>query len=194
MKMPEKIRIGAAVIVLTVALAGCSNNEAGKTDAPVYLLVTNTQVLSRIDLGSGAMNCMQNVATVGIQALLKNPVTISQQQFNNVHITSYRVSYVRTDGGTAVPAAFTRTLDAIVPVGGAAANLPPLEAFTPDALVQAPFAALQPQNGGRDPETGRPDVAMDVIIQVFGATLAGENVTASTRFPLDFCVNCGGCA
>src|SRR5205823_4032523 len=64
----------------------------------------------------------------------------------------------------------------------------------PDALTQAPFAALLPQNGGRDPQTGRPVVQMDIILDVFGSTLAGERVSGSTRIPLDFCFDCAGCA
>jgi hypothetical protein len=35
---------------------------------------------------------------------------------------------------------------------------------------------------------------MDVIVEIFGQTLAGENVSGSTRFPLDFCFHCGGCS
>jgi hypothetical protein len=35
---------------------------------------------------------------------------------------------------------------------------------------------------------------MDVLVELFGETLAGERVSGSTRFPLDFCYNCGGCA
>jgi hypothetical protein len=34
---------------------------------------------------------------------------------------------------------------------------------------------------------------MDVIIEVFGQTIAGENVSGSTRFPIDFCYHCQGC-
>jgi hypothetical protein len=63
----------------------------------------------------------------------------------------------------------------------------------PDALTLAPFAALLPQNGGRDPVTGRPFVKLDVIVEIFGETLGGDRVYDATRFPLDFCYDCGGC-
>ena len=63
----------------------------------------------------------------------------------------------------------------------------------PGAFDQAPFAALLPQNGSRDPETGKPFVQMDIIIEVFGETLAGERVSGSARSPLTFCFHCGGC-
>ena len=66
-------------------------------------------------------------------------------------------------------------------------------AFETNAFNLAPFAALQPQNGGKDPETGFGFVKMDIILTVFGETLAGERVQGSARFPVNFCFNCGGC-
>jgi hypothetical protein len=93
-----------------------------------------------------------------------------------------------------VPAPFVRSVDLLVPVGGGATNLQSFVVFQADAVRQQPFAALLPQNGGRDPETGRPIVRMDVIMDFFGETLAGSNVSARTRFTLDFCFQCGGCA
>jgi hypothetical protein len=60
-------------------------------------------------------------------------------------------------------------------------------------LRRAPFVALQPQNGGRDPETGRTVVQVDVTVEVFGETLAGDNVYDATTFPLESCFACGGC-
>jgi hypothetical protein len=59
---------------------------------------------------------------------------------------------------------------------------------------QAPFAALQPVNGGRDPETGKAFVKLEIILTIFGQTLAGERVSGTTRIPLDFCFACNGCA
>jgi hypothetical protein len=35
---------------------------------------------------------------------------------------------------------------------------------------------------------------MDIILEVFGSTMAGERVSGSTRIPLDFCFDCAGCA
>ena len=60
-------------------------------------------------------------------------------------------------------------------------------------VVTWTFAALLPVNGGRDPQTGKAFVSMDVIITLFGQTLAGERVSGSTKFPLTFCFDCNGC-
>jgi hypothetical protein len=110
-----------------------------------------------------------------------------------VKIDRYRVSYVRIDGGHLVPAPFVRSISTLLAVGSAS-DASNFQAFDPNAVNQAPFAALLPQNGGRDPETGRAIISMDVILEVFGSTLAGERVSGSTRMSLDFCFSCGGCA
>src|SRR6185436_3990232 len=108
-------------------------------------------------------------------------------------ISRYRVSYVRTDGGSLVPSPFVKSLDALLTVGGGATSSPFI-VFEADALNAAPFAALFPNNGGRDPQTGRSNIKMEVITEVFGRTLAGDNVYDATRQPVTFCYACGGCS
>ncbi|MEO8033345.1 MAG: hypothetical protein ABI837_02860 [Acidobacteriota bacterium] len=186
----NRLMAAAAALVL---VAGCSN-EIGRTSSPVTLIVSNTQNIQRLDIAPGAVNCAQDVGTISVQALLKNPTVISDQRFNDVRITSYTVNYVRTDGGKLVPASFTRSKDALITIGSGATSLSKFLILEPGALTQAPFAALQTNNGGRDPETGRTFVQMDVVVTVFGETLAGEKVSGATRFPLDFCFQCNGCA
>jgi len=109
-----------------------------------------------------------------------------------VKIDRYQVSYVRVDGGHLVPAPFVRSTSLVIAPGGTAEGTTFI-VFDPNALNQAPFAALLPQNGGVDPETGRPIITMDVITTFFGQTLAGERVSGNTRMTLDFCFSCGGC-
>jgi hypothetical protein len=191
--MSTKTNRWMAAIAVLVLATGCSN-EIGRSSSPVTLIVTNTQTLQRIDIAPGAVNCAQDVGTISVQALIKNPVVLSDQRFNDVRITSYSVNYVRTDGGTQVPASFTRSKDVLIILGSGLTPLTSFLVIEPGALTQAPFAALQTNNGGRDPETGRTFVQMDVVITVFGETLAGEKVSGTTRFPLDFCFQCNGCA
>lgn len=191
--MSTKTNRFMAAVAALVLVTGCSN-EIGRTSSPVTLVVTNTQAIQRVDTAPGAANCNRDIGTISVQALIKNQTVISDQRFNDVRITSYTVNYVRTDGGKLVPASFTRSKDALITLGSSATPLSSFLILEPDALTQAPFAALQPNNGGRDPETGRTTVQMDVIVTVFGETLAGEKVSGTTRFPLDFCYQCNGCA
>lgn len=181
-----------AALALCTAFLGCSS-ELTRNDAVVELVVTNTQNLSLIELNpviaAADPDCAQNVGTINMQLIPKRTVTGPGTQ---VRVTRYRVSYQRTDGGRTVPFPFVRSIDTLLGVG-APTGLSNFLIVEPDALSQAPFVALRPQNGGRDPDTGRPFVKMDVIVEIFGETLGGDNVYDATRFPLDFCYGCGGC-
>ena len=188
----NRILKSLAIAGLTVASLSCGS-DITKNASPIELVVTNTQILQRIDLAGGT-NCDQNVGTIELRAILKNPDTTVDQRFNDVRITRYRVSYIRTDGGRLVPAPFVRSIDSLLAAGGSSSSLSNFQIIQGDAITQAPFVSLLPTNGGRDPDTGRTRISMDVIIEVFGQTLAGENVSGRTRFPLDFCYNCSGCS
>ena len=188
--MNKKLIIIAAALA-AASLLSCTGSELTQNGSSVEMIVTNTQNLQRIDIQSGAEGCDENVGTIIIQVIPKNASVGGD--FSQVRVTRYRVSYQRTDGGRLVPAPFVRSIDTLVDVG-ASSNLTEFVILQGDALTQAPFVALLPNNGGRDPETGRPVVRMDVIVELFGETLSGDNVYDATRFPLDFCFNCDGCA
>jgi hypothetical protein len=178
-----------AVLALAVAVFGCSG-ELTNSAAPVELVVTNTQNLNIVDIGPNADDdpeCDQDIGTINMQVFAKREVT---GPATSVRVNRYRVSYQRTDGGRLVPAPFVRSIDTLIAIGGSA-GLTDFLIIEPDALTMAPFAALQPQNGGRDPDTGRPFVQLEVIVEIFGETLGGDNVYDATRFPLDFCYGCG---
>lgn len=180
-----------ALAVAMAALLGLScSSELADSASPVELLVTNTQNLQQIDLDPDASGCDEPAGTINMQAIAKNDTVVGP--FTQVRVTRYRVSYIRTDGGRAVPASFVRAIDTLLAVNASPTGSDFL-ILQPDALTQAPFAALLPNNGGRDPDTGRPVVQMDVIVEVFGETLAGDNVYGATRFPLIFCYRCNGC-
>ena len=182
-------KIGISVLVaLSVFALACS--ETNRDPSPVELVATTTQEITIIDLtGEG---CDESLGTITLRAIQKNPDR-GNTTFLSVDLERMRVSYIRTDGGSLVPASFTQTIDGFIEVGGTGATLNNFIVFQQDAFTQAPFAALLPQNGGVDPETGRQSVNMDVVVEIFGETLSGEEVAASTRFPLEFCYSCGGC-
>lgn len=177
--------------VLAAAVLGCSN-ELTNNSAPVELVVTNTQNLSQLDIAPNTdPDCQETVGTINMEVIPKNPTVGGN--FTSVRVTRYRVSYQRTDGGRQVPTPFVRSIDTLIEAG-TAGSLTQFVILEATAINQAPFAALLPQNGGRDPDTGQRVVKMDVIVEIFGETLGGDNVYDATRFPLDFCYDCGGCA
>lgn len=173
-----------------LALGGCSN-EIVSDSAPVELVVTNTQNLSRLDIVGGT-GCNETVGTINMRVIPK-PGNVGAGEFDTVRINTYRVSYRRIDGGTLVPSPFVRPIDTLIEVGGTSGDTI-FQVLESGVFNRAPFAALQPQNGGIDAETGNRFVTLQVIVEVFGETLGGDDVYDSTSFPLEFCYNCGGCA
>ncbi|HEU5163691.1 MAG TPA: hypothetical protein VFV54_11130 [Thermoanaerobaculia bacterium] len=187
------VRIGK-LLAMTMALAALSlsgcNEGPMRTASPVELVATIDQELHVLDFADA--DCGE-VGTVTLRNLIKRTDTETDVRFLDVVVSSYRVSYRRTDGGTQVPAPFVRTLSMLIPAGGNGTDLGSFLLFEPGAVNQAPFAALRPSNGGVDPETGKRNVTMEVIFDFFGKTLSGDDVSARARMELTFCQGCGGC-
>ncbi|PYQ62875.1 MAG: hypothetical protein DMF58_00500 [Acidobacteria bacterium] len=200
--MQNMNKIALTAIALLALLVGGSCNDINKQESPVSLIVSNTQDLHRIDLAGdavGSTNCQKSIGTVLLTSIVVQPPllnpnpNVSLADLNQIKIDRYQVSYVRVDGGHLVPAPFVRSTSTVIAAGGSSTGTT-FVVFDPNALNQAPFAALLPQNGGIDPETGKPIITMDVVLTFFGQTLAGERVSGNTRMTLDFCFSCGGCA
>lgn len=189
MKYTSRLLNVVVAVSSLLVLSSCSG-EANDSSAPVQLIVTHTATLDRIDL-IGGTDCDQNVGTFSFRTILKNPAL--EGQFTEVRMKRYRVSYVRVDGGTAVPAPFVNPVNFVV-TGSASGGDQKFQLARSEALIQAPFVALRPSNGGRDPETGRSNVRMDVIVEFYGETLGGDDVYANSRQQLEFCYDCGGCS
>jgi hypothetical protein len=191
----KQIALIAAIALPSVAILSC--NSIAKESAPVELVVSGTQNLNQIDLRPGAAGCATSLGTVQISVRLlqdqNNSKLPTNNAFNDVKLDRYQVTYQRTDGGKLLPPSFVRSTSQVILATGAAQSLSDFIAFETNAFNLAPFAALLPQNGGKDPETGLGFVKMDIILTVYGETLAGERVQGSARFPLNFCYNCGGC-
>jgi len=191
----KKLAMIAAIALPSVAILSC--NSVARESAPVMLVVNGTQILNQVDLQFGAAGCAQSIGTVQVGVLLlqnqNDPTHPVRNELNDVKLDRYQISYQRTDGGKLVPPGFVRSTSQVLSTTVLTANLNDFIAFETNAFNQAPFAALLPQNGGRDPETGLSFVKLDIILTVYGETLAGERVQGSARFPLNFCFNCGGC-
>lgn len=195
MRMKQIVLIAAIALPSVAILSSC--NSIARESAPVTLVVSGTQNLNQIDLQAGAAGCATSLGTVQLSVrFLQNqndPLHPTNNNFNDVKLDRYQVTYQRTDGGKLIPPTFVRSTAQVIAAGGTAQSLSDFIAFETNAFNLAPFAALLPQNGGKDPETGLNFVKMDIILTVYGQTLAGERVQGSARFPVNFCFNCGGC-
>jgi hypothetical protein len=189
----KRIALIATAGALSLAILSC--NPIARESGPVLLVVSGTQNLNQIDLQGGAFGCTTSLGTVEMRISLLQPQnpTTARNDFNDVKLDRYQVTYQRTDGGKLVPPSFVRSTSQVLLANGTTQSLSDFIAFETNALNLAPFAALLPQNGGKDPDTGLGFVKMDIILTVYGNTLAGERVSGEARFPLNFCFNCGGC-
>lgn len=185
----KHMKVLAAAVLAAVATLGCGS-ELTNNAAPVEFVVTHTSAVSVLDIApNNDPECQADLGTINMQIFPKN--TSAGGSMTQVRVTRYRVSYRRTDGGTIVPATYVRAIDTLVGIGQTAGAT--FSLFELGAFAQAPFVSLLPQNGGRDAETLRPYVRLEVFVEVFGETLAGDNVYDATTIPLEFCYNCGGC-
>ena len=187
------ITTGSVALLAGLAFFSC-DSEINRQEAPVLLIASVTDIVNVIDLADP--DCPDPTVELEISSRVKDTTLpgggLVDTRFLDVILRTRRSTYVRTDGGTLAPRPFLENTDVLIPVNGTA-DLPPSLIFAPGAITEAPFAALFPDAGGRDPETGRSFVTLEVIEEYFGETLSGEKVSTSVRYPLTICIDCGGC-
>jgi hypothetical protein len=182
----KNIKLFAVASLVAIGSLSCSG-ELTDNAAPVELVITHSASIGIIDVGpTDDPDCDEDLGTVNMLTVPKNSSVTGPR--TQVRVNRYRVSYRRTDGGTIVPPSFVRSIDTLV---GPAGSNTVFRLFELGVLNVAPLVSLQPGSGGRDPETLRPYVRLEVILEVFGETLAGDNVSDSTSIPFEFCYGCG---
>ncbi len=180
------------IAVLSLALAAMfgltSCNDINKDAAPVEMIARFDSSILVADLGDA--DCGEGgLGTLQLSTVIK-PTDPTRSDLLDVRLKTMRITYSRNDGGTVVPKSFVQSISGLIGAGSSG-DVSGFIVFQPSAFSEAPFAALLPVNGGRDPETGNTSVGLEITIEVFGETLAGDGVAASTRFPLTICVGCG---
>ena len=182
---------------LMVGLTGC---------VPDYVKDNDSPVLFRIAAINGGETVVSDVSAIGTDTVSvvlavrpKNPLNTNVPQVAEaVFVEQYRVSFSRTDGrnveGVDVPYSFSGALATVVDIGiGSDANvtitipLVRLQAKQESPLrnlrsLVSPTVAGQQQTGG----VLVPRVTMIAEISIFGRTVAGEAVSDTRRFTVDF--------
>lgn len=171
----------ATLVLALVGLAGCGGNDSRDTEAPVVLSVeieegpADVDVNTPVDVTIGKM-------TISSQA--KSPEeTLSQQQ--DVHLNEWVVTPIRTDGGAVASPQWRNYYSVYVPANGEA-DLQNYRIFPSDYFHQVPLSYLFPENGGFDPSTGQRTVRQRLHIEVFGKTVAGQDVSLAFDVNLNF--------
>ena len=168
-------KILCLAILAAAAAVGCTNKQ-GETEAPVFVTIDIPQQPGFMSVSADAA---VQIAIINLASHLKDPTATDPQHFADVQINSYKVHWVRTDGGTVVPKDELFGAGVLLPSGGGAAlnNFPIL---TQAATQLSPFDQLIPFNGGVDRETGRTEIDLAWEITFFGQTASGLRVQSET--------------
>ncbi len=176
------MRLGsAAALALALALAGCSADYVENNQSPVILLIRaingGAQLDSDVRNGEFSTFVCEDEVEVEVTLQNKNPSGPTTES-SAVQIGSYTVRYTRSDGrgteGVDVPYRITGSLATTVEVGGSTTF--PLEAVRRQAKVEPPLSTIS--------QAALLTVTAEVTL--FGTTIAGDSVSATARFQIDF--------
>ena len=164
--------IGTALaLAALVAAAACTNKE-GESESPVFITVAIPNQPGFIDV---TVPAPVQLETMNLVSHLKSPTASDPQHFADVNLSSYRVTFRRTDGGTAVPAPQTFGGAGLIPSGGTL-TLNNFPIMTASSIQASPLDQLLPFNGGIDRETGKSEIDTAFDIVFFGETVSGHRV------------------
>ncbi len=161
---------------------GCyGNNSSGKTEAPVVLSENITSGPADVDI---SVPVDVTITTMTISSTAKAPTGALSQQ-DDVTLTDWVITPVRTDGGTVASPRWQNFYSVFVPAGGSA-NLQNYRIFPAEFFKQAPLVQLFPENGGVDKETAQRNIRQRLQIEVFGKTVGGQSVSLQFDVNLNF--------
>lgn len=170
------------LLVLLVAVLGCSNSAAQTDSGGIILSVSDFDGLPIAVSVSGSGGLVQ-IGQIDIQSIVRNP-NGGSSDLMTVEMRSYEVIFSRGDAGSSLPPPLTRGIFGSVPAGGTITydNLP---IMTTDQLLNPPLSTLAAT--GQDPDTGGPKIILNCRMRFFGRTLSGDAVeTTPILFTIDF--------
>jgi hypothetical protein len=180
----------ACILSLIVFLPGCNNNF-DEADSPVFITVASVEG----DSEPGPFGDVYNDVVPGffphtVKVTLSahtnnqaNPPTGTA--YTTVQLSSYRVTFYRTDAGADVPAGFQQALTATV-VAGTDTVIGGLTICRADQNLQPPLYYLTPFSYGFEPGTGFTAISCNCVIDFWGHTLAGDPVSATGTVAINF--------
>jgi hypothetical protein len=178
-----------AVVALALMLPGCVPGYVKDNDSPVLFLAATDGATITSDVSVLA----PDNASVGLAVRAKNPKgPTSATVPMHVVLESYSVRYFRTDGrdveGQDVPYHFSSAINGEIDLatGGATNFLIPI--VRAQAKQEPPLRNLR-VIPGTNPLPGaaiNPVVTMIAEVTVYGHTVAGEKVSVTVRYTVDF--------
>jgi len=177
----NSLALGLALLGAVVWLGGCGSNDSRDSEAPIFLTAEITAGPADIDVSVPSDITIPNMS---ITSQAKSPTgELSAQQ--DVVLNEWVVTPVRSDGGTVASPVWRNYYQVYVGAGGTA-NLQNFRIFPSDYFRQNPLSSLFPENGGYDRETGKRNIRQQLRIEIFGKTVAGENVSCKVEVGLNF--------
>lgn len=185
------VRALPVLLLLTVASAGCAAGNIDNTPAPVTLVVGDLVPTSDPfgDVLTSGGTVPEDVVEVDLLARLKNPTDLTQPAVQDIVVERYEVTFARTDGGSAVPAGFQRSMNARVRVTPHGQQN---EFVTTVTVVIVPSTTKsQPPlshliSPGVEPGTGFINIQVTATVRFFGHTIAGEAVSGQAAVGINF--------
>lgn len=172
--------LSAALLLL--AVAGCSQRTERTDGGGVLLSISDFGTLPlQVSVGGATSNFQIDAIT--IQSVSKDP-TGTTGPLMDVELSSYQITYSRTDRGTRTPPTLVGNIFGNVPVNGT--NI-----INGMPFVLSPQLNAQPlldlENRGIDSETGSAVVGLRIGVQFFGKTIGGQSVaTQVAQFTVEF--------
>ena len=186
----------AAVLPLMVVTFGCTlEGDLDDTANNVILVLSGLAPTSDPfgDVITTTGTILEDSLTATFSAHLKAPITTNptttRPELQEVVIERYEVTFTRTDGGTAVPAGFTRAIALRVRLSEAGAD--DLNESTISLVIVPSTQKAQPPisfliSPGIEPGTNFTNIQITANITFFGRTLAGDSVSVSGAIGINF--------
>jgi len=161
-----------ALLTFLAVLLSCTDQE--KTRCDIALELEGKDYENHwVDVSYGLPPTMK---TFNVISIPKNPGA-SLSDLQDVEVSYFYAAWVRADGGTVRPKDYRLAWTLIVPAGGTA-TCSGIPFMSTAQLLEPPFSALFPENGGRDPETGASTIRCDAHIKVYGRTVNGCDIVS----------------
>jgi hypothetical protein len=180
----RKIAGLAATLLLGLVHASCTPAYVTGSDAPVNLIVAaineGAQLDSDVRMGEFSTFVCEDEVPVAVAVRNKNPNGPVPYVAGAVLLKSYEVRYFRTDGraveGVDVPYRVTGNLAASVDVANSGTSDFPVEVVRRQAKLEPPLSTIFQAN----------ILTVMAEVTIYGETVAGQRVTGSGRFQIDF--------
>ncbi|HVO10528.1 MAG TPA: hypothetical protein VMX54_07195 [Vicinamibacteria bacterium] len=180
---PAAAGMGAALLVAFVSV-GCTPSYVTSSDASVNLIVAaingGNPLSSDIRIGSDSSTVCPDVVSVAVAVRNKNPNAPVPSLPSAVVLQSYEVRYFRTDGlgveGVDVPYRITGSLSFSIDVASSGTTNVPIEVVRRQAKLEPPLSSINQAN----------ILTLMAQVTLYGQTVAGQRVSASGSFQIDF--------